>query len=116
MPERTRTFIGSFLSVLEEKNGNVSLADLSSEINRNRSHLSRVFKNVHGKSFRKARSDIRVQSILKFVKSSDLSCKRIASRVGIHPDYLCALFKRSTGITVTEFRRKIRRARKNPSD
>jgi len=107
MEGRDNERVSSVLASLKASHGNMRMETLSSKYCLHRCHLSRLIKKILGHSFRDLRTIIRILSMMELVRTTHLSVKEIAARVGIHPDYLCTLFKKVTGMTVKEYRERL---------
>ena len=107
MVGRKNEIVNPILASLISSHGNMRMEDLSSRYCLHRCHLSRLVKRNSGQSFRTLRTIFRIHSMMKLAKTTNLSAKEIANRVGIHPNYLYILFKRASGMTVKEYRKRV---------
>lgn len=65
------------------------------------------FKQKAGISFQKYLTQIRIEKAMKLLKESNLSSEAISAEVGYeNPNYFIRVFKKETGMTVSESRKK----------
>ncbi len=85
----------------------LSLASTAKEFFVSPSHLSRLFKQKTSQSFVEYITKARMDTAIKLLKGTDLKVYQIAEKVGIgDPHYFSILFKKNTGLSVQEFRKK----------
>ena len=73
----------------------------------NASYLSRVFREKTGMTFSNYLMELRMQAAKKLIKGTDMRAYEIAEKVGIpDPHYFSARFKKFTGMSVSEFKRR----------
>lgn len=86
-----------------------SLKTLSVTIGLSAGHLARRFKRTMGLGFRPYVLRLKVQSALNLLRSSDLSVKEIADRLGYqHASDFCHHFKQVTDLTPSTFRQFVK--------
>jgi YesN/AraC family two-component response regulator len=68
-------------------------------------HLGRLLKKDTGKSFVEHLTDVRIKRASELLRSTSMKSYEVGRQVGIHdPHYFSILFKKTTGISVNEFR------------
>lgn len=83
----------------------ISLKDVSKNVNFSYTYLSKVFKDEIGKSFVDYLTELRMEKSTKLLANQNLSVKEICQKIGYHdPNYYSKAFKRVTGMTPTEYR------------
>ena len=83
----------------------ISLDGVAKEINMSYHYFSKFFKDSVGKNFIDYLTDLRVEKSKDLLKDSSMSIKSICYNVGYSdPNYFSKIFKKSTGITPTEYR------------
>ncbi len=83
----------------------ISLDDVSREINISPYYFSKVFKDETGENFVEYLTSIRVNEAKKLLSDCSMSMKEIGVMVGYSdPNYFSRIFKKTVGITPTEFR------------
>jgi AraC-like DNA-binding protein/uncharacterized cupin superfamily protein len=85
---------------------NISLEDVSKTFHITPRHVTRIFSDYFGTSFRKTLSIYRLNYAKNYLVSTDKPVEEIASLVGISaPQTLYRLFKENEGMTISEYRR-----------
>lgn len=80
---------------------------LSEHVNYSRSYLSRTFRSEAGMTIPEYITRIRIQNASALLKDSDMSVKEVAISVGMKDSfYFSKLFKKVTGDTPREYRKK----------
>jgi len=108
--------INRALKILEHHySDRLSLAELAAALYVNPSYLSRRFKAEVGQSYSQYLIKIRLKNVKKLLVSCpDLSIAQIAAQTGFtSQQHLSALFRRSTGLSPREYRKKSRDAKEN---
>lgn len=83
----------------------VSLDDVSREVNISPYYFSRIFKEETGENFVEYVTNIRIEKAKKLLKETDYSMKEICTMVGYSdPNYFSRSFKKKTGATPTEYK------------
>lgn len=86
----------------------ISLATVAEHIKISPYYLSRLMKQEKGITFIEYLTEIRMKEAKHLAMQTDLPIKDIAERCGYSNDtYFCKVFKRQTGRTIGEYRRKI---------
>lgn len=86
-------------------NQNLSVT-LRENLNLDYSHLSSVFTTVEGKSISAFHQIIKIERIKELLEYDELSISQIADDLGFgNAAYLSTTFKKSTGITPSQYRR-----------
>lgn len=90
----------------EHYHENVSLEDVSKAFHITPRHVTRIFSEYFGTSFRKTLSIYRLNYAKNYLCSTDKSVEEIAALVGISaPQTLYRLFKQNEGMTISEYRK-----------
>jgi two-component system response regulator YesN len=85
----------------------LSLNDAARHVNVSPSHLSKVFSQETGKTFIEYLMETRIQKAKELLLSTRSKSYEIAFRVGYQdPHYFSNVFKRMTGMTIREFRKR----------
>ncbi|MGI6622088.1 MAG: response regulator transcription factor [Acetivibrionales bacterium] len=88
---------------------NIKLSDIANHVHMNESYLSTIIKKQTGYGFTDILSQIRVNHAKSMIENSSLSVNDIAERVGFSSwSYFSRVFKKSTGLSPAEYRKKIR--------
>lgn len=83
----------------------ISLDGVAKESNMSYHYFSKFFKDSVGKNFIDYLTDLRVEKAKELLKEPSLSIKTICYNVGYSdPNYFSKIFKKTTGVTPTEFR------------
>ncbi|MFA9477918.1 XylR family transcriptional regulator [Phycisphaerales bacterium AB-hyl4] len=86
----------------------ITTEDVLAHTDVSRSTLQRRFRDVLHRTIHDEIIRIRMQRVTELLSSSELSLAGIAERSGLkHPEYLSAVFKRQTGMTITAFRQSL---------
>ncbi len=86
----------------------LSLTSTAKHFYMNASYLSRIFKHKRGISFRDYISKMRIEKALEYLSNADIKAYEASLMVGIDdPNYFSTLFKKYTGMTITQYRSKI---------
>ncbi len=85
---------------------NISLEDVSKAFHITPRHVTRIFSDYFGTSFRKTLSIYRLNYAKNYLCTTDKSVEEIARLVGIAaPQTLYRLFRQNEGVTVSEYRK-----------
>ncbi len=85
----------------------LSLINLCAQLNVSMSYFSSIFKNETGQTFVEFLTDVRMRNAKKLLTESNLMLYTIAERVGYDSAaYFTAAFKKNTGFTPKEYRKK----------
>jgi len=85
-------------------NKNLSVI-LSEELHMDYSHLSSVFTRVEGKSIQQFQQEIKSERVKELLEYNELNISEIANDLGYSSAaYLSTQFKKSTGLTPSEYR------------
>lgn len=72
----------------------------------NPTYLSELFKRKTGYNFKDYITDYRIKKAMILLNGSELLVNDIAKQVGFEPKYFGNVFKKKTGQTPVEYRRK----------
>ena len=85
---------------------NISLEDVSKAFHITPRHVTRIFSDYFGTSFRRTLSIFRLNYAKNYLCCTDKTVEEIASLVGISaPQTLYRLFKENEGMTISEYRK-----------
>ena len=88
----------------------IKLSDVAAFVSMNASAFSRYFKEKSGKSFVDYIQEMRVGYACQLLSDSVLDILQISIECGFNtPSHFNRIFKRSTGLTPTEYRRQFRK-------
>lgn len=83
----------------------ISLDDVSREVDISPYYFSKIFKEETGKNFIEYVTEIRMEKAKELLQSSTLSMKEICGEVGYSdPNYFSRTFKKNVGLTPTEYK------------
>lgn len=86
-------------------NKDISLDEVSREINISPYYFSRLFKEESGQNFIEYVTNVRIEHAKKLLSETDKSMKEICSEVGYaDPNYFSRTFKKNVGVTPTEYK------------
>ena len=98
---RARAYISSHYA-----DPNLMLQDVAGEVHLSPSHFSTIFAQEAGITFTQYLTGVRIGKAKELLAGTDLRSFRIASEVGYNdPHYFSYLFKKTTGVTPSEWRR-----------
>lgn len=84
---------------------NITLEDVSREVNISSYYLSRIFKESTGKNFIDYLTDLRIEKAKELLSTTSYSMKEICVMSGYSdPNYFSKTFKKNVGVTPTEYR------------
>lgn len=85
----------------------ISLDDVSREVNISPYYFSKIFKESTGKNFIEYVTEIRIEKAKELLLTSDYSMKEICLMTGYSdPNYFSRAFKKNVGVTPTEYKEK----------
>ncbi len=86
----------------------ISLEDISKELNLSSYYFSKLFKEEKGENFVEFLTAVRVDKAKEFMRDQSRSIKDISSSCGyLDPNYFSRIFKKVTGLTPTEYRENL---------
>jgi len=89
--------------------GYPSLSELAQLCGISEGHLMRTFKTSTGQQIHKYIAEERLRAAKRLLAEAQVSAKEISDRLGFcSPAYFSAAFRRMTGLTPTDFRRRAR--------
>lgn len=93
---------------MEKYYGNdISLEDIAKEVNLSSYYFSRFYKSETGINFSDKLIGIRIEKAKELLKEPDVSVKEVSFMVGYSdPNYFSKLFKKITGYTASEYKKK----------
>ena len=84
----------------------INVAELLEAVPLSRRVMEYRFKKALGRSPHEEIDRVRLNRVKELLRDTDLSLYQIALRVGLHPEYLSAWFKKSEGTGPSDYRRK----------
>ena len=109
--EQIKTLVIKF--VRENREGLVLSEHLSENLNQAYSQLSRLFSSVEGLTIERFMIIQRIERIKELVAYGELSVKEIAYEMNFSsPSYLSNLFKKETGMSLSQFKGNLHQSRK----
>ncbi len=93
-------------SYIEERyNKDISLDDVSREVDISPYYFSKLFKEETGENFIEYLTSLRINKAKELIQNSSLSMKEICAEVGYaDPNYFSRIFKKNVGATPTEYK------------
>ena len=86
----------------------ISLDDVSREVDISPYYFSKLFKQETGKNFIEYLTEIRLKNARELLQDSRLSIKEICAQSGYSdPNYFSRIFKKYEGVTPSEFRERL---------
>ncbi len=83
----------------------ITLQEISKNMNVSYHYLSKIFKDEIGKSFVEYLTELRMGKAMQLLNNPNISIKEIAQSVGYNdPNYFSKAFKKVTGLSPTEYR------------
>ncbi|NLC42661.1 MAG: helix-turn-helix transcriptional regulator [Clostridiales bacterium] len=83
----------------------ITVTDIASNLGLSVGHLSRIFKAVTGDSIIEYSNKMKINLVKELVETKNISPKEAGKQIGVADEkYLYRLFKKHTGLTVTEFK------------
>ena len=83
----------------------LSLPEVAGQVNLSPGHLSTVFSQEAGETFRDYLSRVRIERAKQLLRTTNQTCAAIAYQCGYNdPHYFSSFFKKQTGLTPQEFR------------
>ena len=95
--------------IRENYNRDISLDEVSREVNISPYYFSKLFKQETGGNFIEYLTEVRLRNARELLKDSGLSIKEICAESGYSdPNYFSRIFKKYEGVTPSELREKLR--------
>ncbi len=93
--------------ILQNYANDLSLDDVSREVNISPYYFSKLFKDEAKENFIEYVTGIRIEKAKELLEQSQLSVKEICTKVGYSdPNYFSRTFKKNVGVTPTEYKEK----------
>ncbi|MBR4169271.1 MAG: response regulator [Lachnospiraceae bacterium] len=91
--------------ILANYQNDISLDDVSREVDISPYYFSKLFKEETGENFIEYVTNIRIEKAKQLLTSSRLSMKEICAQIGYaDPNYFSRIFKKTVGVTPTEYK------------
>ncbi|MNJ43541.1 HTH-type transcriptional regulator YesS [compost metagenome] len=85
----------------------ISLTEMARHFHFNPSYLSSFFASHHHEGFKEHLNRVRIDKAADLLRNGDIPISEISSRVGYGDhSYFCKVFKKSTGLSPTQYRRQ----------
>lgn len=106
--ERSESLVEKARSFMQENySREISLDDVSKEVNVSPYYFSKIFKEESGENFTEYLANIRINKAKELLEDPDLSIKEIGVMSGYSdPNYFSRIFKKHTGVTPREYRER----------
>jgi AraC-like DNA-binding protein len=86
-----------------------SISDICSRVSCGRAYLFRVFKLQTGKTIMDYYLSLKIDKAKELLQRDELTIKQIAAKLAFNePNYFTKTFKRATGITPSEYKKRVR--------
>jgi two-component system response regulator YesN len=83
----------------------LSLVEIASIVSLSPNHLSAVFSQQVGETFREVLGRIRIERAKELLRTTNLKCAEVANKCGYNdPHYFSYIFKKNTGLSPNKFR------------
>lgn len=104
--KKTNSLISKAVDFIKENyRKEITLEDVSKEVNISPHYFSRLFKDEMGENFIDYLTTLRINTAKEIMKSSLMSVKEICYEIGYgDPNYFSRIFKKAVGVTPTEYR------------
>ena len=104
--EKSNSIIGMAKDYIRSNyNKDISLDDVSREVNISPYYFSKIFKENTGENFIEYLTNIRIDKAKELLGTTEYSMKEICSMVGYSdPNYFSRSFKKNVGVTPTEYK------------
>lgn len=94
--------------IRNQVNTGINVQDVLDRVNMSRSTLERRFADVLGRTPKEEIMRLRLQHVKELLLDTDFTLETIAQLTGfVHTEYLPRSFKKSTGMTPTQFRHRV---------
>ena len=112
--ESTDTSMDQILKIMrEEYTSGLSQAEIAQRMGMTQTYFSRMFKNKTGKNFVSLLTEFRMNHAKELIaKEHDITISELTEKCGYtSKTYFCALFRKTVGLTVNEYRRRLENER-----
>ena len=101
----TRTIASAKEYIKKNFNSDISLEDVSREVNISPYYFSKLFKDETGEGFVEYLTNLRIDKAKELLSGTNYSMKEICQMVGYtDPNYFSRIFKKNVGVTPTEYK------------
>lgn len=98
----------AMIYIKEHYNHDISLDEVSKEVDISPYYFSKLFKEEKGVNFIDYLTGLRIEQAKKMMKDNRISVKEIGIEVGYQdPNYFSRIFKKNVGITPTEYKERV---------
>lgn len=88
----------------------IKVADIAKDVGLSEGHISRIFKQITGNTIINYVNDVKINMIKNILTNNTATLSELSSIIGINDEkYLCRLFKKHTGMTITEFKESLKK-------
>ena len=101
----TKTIASAREYINKNYNTDISLDDVSREVNISPYYFSKLFKDETGEGFVEYLTNLRIEKAKELLSGTSYSMKEICQMVGYtDPNYFSRIFKKNVGVTPTEYK------------
>lgn len=95
--------------IAQNSHDEIKVTDIAKEVGLSEGHISRIFKSVTGNTIINYVNDVKINMAKNILTNNNLTLTELSSVIGINDEkYLCRLFKKHTGMTITEFKESLK--------
>lgn len=108
--ESTDASMEQILEIMRtEYASDLSQAEIAQRMGMTQTYFSRIFKNKTGKNFVSLLTEFRMNHAKELIaEEHEITIRELTEKCGYtSKTYFCALFRKTTGLTVNEYRRRI---------
>ena len=110
MPQETiEDSMAKILHIIQtEYASNLSQAEVAQRVGMTQTYFSRMFKNKIGKNFVSVLTEVRIKHAKELIRENrEITLEELAALCGYtSKTYFCALFRKETGMTVSEYQKR----------
>ena len=94
--------------IREHCRSDISRSQVAAVVECSPSHLSRMFSKITGHTFKEVVLKYKIENAKELLENSQLTITEVSYEIGYQdPNYFTATFKRITGITPSQYRKKV---------
>lgn len=107
---RKNVHIDRIKEIINSKNGNINVSELSSMLNLSPSYISRLFKKFESKNISEYLFEVKMECAIKYITETNMKAYEIGELVGYSSSfYFIKSFKKYTGMTPIDYRNKFKK-------